>query len=300
MLEKVISEIEEKNKIYNKFLENENNKTILNKWLKSELSYTSNSIEGNTLTRKETILAIEENITSSSKPINDYLGAVNHAKAFEYVVETANNKEIQINKDIILNVHKIILNGIDNKNAGFYRDVRVRILGSQTVLPNPLKVPELMLEFNNWSIENNIAPILKSIEVHYKLVSIHPFVDGNGRTARLLMNLILIRNNYCPIIIRTIDRKKYLNNLEKYQNQNGKEQYDAFMLKCLNRSYNTILSLLSVEKQSDDNKLLTISQFAKLNNVPVSTLRYLLRTKKLKPVAFTNGGYMLFDKKQKI
>jgi Fic family protein len=300
MLEKIITEIEEKNKIYNKLLENENNKTTLNKWLKSELSYTSNSIEGNTLTRKETILVIEENLTLSSKPINDYIGAVNHAKAFEYVSKVANNKQIQINKDIILNMHKIILNGIDDKNAGLYRDVRARILGSQTILPNPLKVPELMLKFNDWLIENNAVPILKSIEAHYKFVSIHPFIDGNGRTARLLMNLILIRNNYCPIIIRTIDRKKYLSNLEKYQPQNGKEQYEIFMLKCLNRSYNTILSLLEIKKQTNDNKLLTISQFAKLNSVPVSTLRYMLRTKKLKPIAFTNGGYMLFDEKQKI
>lgn len=94
---------------------------------------------------------------------------------------------------MILEIHKIILSGIGNKNAGFYRSVRVRISDSRTILPNPIKVPNLMEDFYSRLLNSNEAPVIKAIEAHYRLVSIHPFTDENGRTARLLMNLIFLR-----------------------------------------------------------------------------------------------------------
>ena len=147
-MQEIMKKIEENKAILQNLLKNKDNQKTLDKWLKTELAYTSNAIEGNTLTRQETELAIEENLTSGSKPINDYLEAINHAKAFEFILR-ASKQHVKIDENFVLQIHKIILSGIDDSNAGFYRSVRVRISGSQTVLPNPIKVPDLMKEFGN-------------------------------------------------------------------------------------------------------------------------------------------------------
>lgn len=290
--------IEENKVILQNLLKNKDNQKVLDKWLTTELAYTSNAIEGNTLTRKETEMAIEEKITSGAKPINDYLEAINHAKAFEFIKTSAKNN-IKIDENYILQIHKIILSGIDDTNAGFYRSVRVRISGSQTILPNPLKVPDLMKDFSEWLAKKDDDMLMKAIEAHYRLVTIHPFVDGNGRTARLLLNSMLLENGYVPIIIRTIDRRRYLSALETYQTKENSEPYYKFMLSAMNRSLKMMIDLLDVNKQEPDKSLLTISKFAKLCNVPVSSLRYWMQIGKIRPVAFTSSGYALFEESQK-
>lgn len=297
-MDRIIQDIETRKNKLCKLLEINNNTELLNKWLKTELSYTSNAIEGNTLTRRETALIIEENLTAGSKNINEYLEAKNHAEAFDYIVELLKDDKLIINKDIVLNIHRIILKTIDDHNAGFYRSAMVRIPGSNTLLPNPIKVPKLMEEFNSWLLDCNFD-LLNIFETHYRLVSIHPFIDGNGRTARLLMNFLLMKNNYCSLIVRTIDRKRYLDSLEKYQTTGNSKEYNLFMLRCLNRSFRTIINLFDTDT-TNTNKLLTIAKFAKLHNLPVSTIRYWVQIGKIKPVSYTNSGYMLFDKEQKI
>ncbi|MDR1595505.1 MAG: Fic family protein [Puniceicoccales bacterium] len=207
-VDEILKKIEEKRRILADFLKNPSNKAELVKWLTTELTYTSNAIEGNTLTRRETALTIEENITSGSKPLVDYIEAKNHGEAFRFVVECAEKKE-RISENSILHIHRLILQGIDNANAGGYRSVRVRISGSRTVLPNPLKVTELMADFVAKLAQSVANTPIKAIEAHYSLVAIHPFTDGNGRTARLLMNLILLADGYAPLIIRPRDRKHY-------------------------------------------------------------------------------------------
>ncbi len=279
-------------------LKNTDNREVLHKWLKTELTYTSNAIEGNTLTRKETTLAVEENITSGSKSIRHYLEAINHAKAYDFIVEKAKNK-VKVDEAVILQIHKIILSGIDEMNAGFYRSVRVHISGSQTILPNPIKVPDLMKEFAEWLSYKQEDAIYQAIEAHYRLVSIHPFIDGNGRTARLLMNLLLLEAGYSPIIIRPIDRKRYLSALENRQANDNEEIYSNFMLNALNRSLKTVIDLLDTTKEDiNPNKLMTIAKFAKLVGVPTSTIRYWIDSKKIKPIAYTASGYMLFAPEQ--
>ena len=291
------NKIESNKVILQKLLKNKDNQNVLDKWLTTELAYTSNAIEGNTLTRKETEMAIEEKITSGAKPINDYLEAINHAKAFEFIKDSAKNN-ISIDENYILQIHKLILSGIDDSNAGFYRSVRVRISGSQTVLPNPLKVPELMGAFSDWLLKKDNDMLMKAIEAHYRLVTIHPFVDGNGRTARLLLNSILLENGYVPIIIRTIDRRRYLSALETYQTKENSEPYYNFMLSAMNRSLKMMIDLLDINKTEPNKTLLTISKFAKLCGVPVSSIRYWMNEGKIRPVTFTASGYALFDKDQ--
>ena len=235
-MQEIRSKIEANKTILQNLLKKKDNQKVLDRWLRTELAYTSNAIEGNTLTRKETELAIDEKVTSGAKPINDYLEALNHAKAFEFIQSSA-KAGVQIDENYILQIHKIILSGIDDTNAGFYRSVRVRISGSQTILPNPLKVPDLMKDFSDWLMQKEDDMLLKAFEAHYRLVSIHPFVDGNGRTARLLLNSMLLENGYAPIIIRPIDRKRYLSALETYQTKENNAPYYRFMLAALNRSF---------------------------------------------------------------
>ena len=297
-MSEIRTKIEENKLILQKLLKNKDNQKSLLQWLMTELAYTSNAIEGNTLTRKETALAIEEDITSGSKPIKHYQEAKNHAKAFEFIQDAAHNN-IQIDQDFVLQIHKHILSGIDDMNAGFYRSVKVRISGSQTILPNPIKVPDLMNQFGTWLTNKDDDLLLKAIEAHYRLVTIHPFVDGNGRTARLLLDAMLIEAGYQPIIIRKIDRKRYLTSLETYQTRENSEPYYNFMLNAMNRSLKTMIDLLDVNVKEADDKMLTIAKFAKYVDVPVSTVRYYMKQGKIRPVTFTPSGYALFEENQK-
>ena len=276
-------------------LQNPNNQKEMYKWLKTELAYTSNAIEGNTLTRKETELVIDDGITSTSKPIKDYIEAINHAKAFEKIIVFLKENK-NINENFMLDIHKIVLTGLDNDNAGFYRNCRVRISGSTVIMPNPLKVPDLMINFYNWLDKNMDNEPLTAILAHLKFVSIHPFVDGNGRCARLLMNTILLQFGFVPILIRPTDRKRYLSIIENYQLKGDEKPYTSFMLNLLNRTMKVLITMLDTDIDIEPNKLLTISKYAKLKNVPISTIRSWIKVGKIKPASYTDSGYMLFKK----
>lgn len=291
----VLDEIKINQKKLKILLENSNNRKEMYKWLKTELAYTSNAIEGNTLTRKETELVIDDGITSTSKPLKHYIEAVNHAKAFEQIINFL-NEDCNINENFMLNIHKRILTGLDDDNAGFYRNCRVRISGSTVIMPNPLKVPDLMVDFYNWLSNNMDEEPLTAILAHLKFVSIHPFVDGNGRCARLLMNTILLKFGFTPIVIRPTDRKKYLSVVENYQLKGDDKPYTVFMLNLLNRSLKFVIAMLDTNVNAEQDELLTISRYAKLKNVPISTIRYWVKIGKIEPVAYTDSGYMLFKK----
>ena len=150
-----------------------------------------------------------------------------------------------------------------------------------------------MADFDKWLKTAKLDALHKALEAHYRLVSIHPFVDGNGRTARLLMNCLLMGNDYAPIIIRPIDRKRYLAALEAAQTKGQHDKYLRFMLSALSRSFSMVIDLLDKD-QVDTQKLLTIAKFAALARLPVSTIRYWTIVGKLKPAAYTASGYMLF------
>ena len=266
----------------------------LHQWLETELAYTSNHIEGNTLTRRETALVIEEGITTGGKPLKDYLEAKNHADAFRYILDVLSKKK-SVTQDDILKIHAVVLKGIDDAFAGRYRNIRVRIKGSSVVLPNPMKVPDLMAEFERY-LQTQKDVITRAIMGHFKFVSIHPFVDGNGRMGRLLMNLILLQNGLWPIIIRPRDRKKYISSIEKGQLTQDTTTYEEFMYKALERSLDTYVEMF--HPKTEESKLLKIGQFAKAVGVPVSTVRYWLRVGKLVPASKSAGDFMLFSQEQ--
>lgn len=179
-----------------------------------EWTYNSNGIEGNTLTLRETQVVLE-GITVGGKSIKEHLEAINHEKAILYLNDLVreNNPITEWN---IRSIHKLVLKDIDNNNAGRYRRENVSIKGAIHIPPDYLKVPELMeklvLRYDRWK---SFHPIIQAALLHGELVKIHPFVDGNGRTSRLIMNLDLMNHGFNPVIIKKEDRLQYYEALDK-------------------------------------------------------------------------------------
>lgn len=271
----------------------------LDQWFRVELTYTSNAIEGNTLTRRETALVVEKGLTVGGKSLVEHLEATNHARALDFVKAQVARKPSEIAAREILMIHETILKGIDDANAGQFRSVPVRISGSTVVLPNPMKVPDLMEEFGVWlQSESKLHPIELAAEAHYRLVTIHPFVDGNGRTARLLMNMILMMQGYPPAIIRKRDRLAYISSLEQAQTGGSKEDYLKLIAKAVDRSLDIYLkALLGVEERQPfaREKLLKIGQLAKLIGKNNSTIRHWTKGGLLTVEETTDSGYQLYS-----
>lgn len=271
----------------------------LDDWFRVELTYTSNAIEGNTLTRRETALVVEKGLTVGGKSLKEHLEATNHAKALDWVKQLAARKTKTVSETEILDIHNLILKGIDDANAGHYRNVSVRISGSTVVLPNPVKVPDLMEEFGKWlNKPEKLHPVELAAEAHYRLVTIHPFVDGNGRTARLLMNLILMMHGYPPAIIRKRDRLAYIGSLEKAQLGGSKDDYLKIISKSVNRSLDIYLKAIKgedEEQQADDDQLLKIGELAKQSGETVATIRYWTKEGLLQIAETTASNYALYS-----
>ena len=179
-----------------------------------EWTYNSNAIEGNTLTMYETKVVLE-GITVGGKTMVEHLETINHRDAILFIEDLVSNME-PISEWNIRNIHSIILKEIDNKNAGIYRKENVVISGAKHIPPKYYEITDLMQElieeyYNNWE---GFHPVVRATLLHGEFVKIHPFVDGNGRTARLLLNFELMRYGYPPIIIKNEDRAKYYDVLD--------------------------------------------------------------------------------------
>lgn len=273
----------------------------LEEWFRIELTYTSNAIEGNTLTRQETAMVVDEGLTVQGKSLTEHQEAINHAKAFDFIQTLVSKKRQELTARDILDIHNIILNKIDDTNKGRYRNVAVRLRGSETVLPNALKVPELMEEFLIWlQSDNSDHPVKIAADAHFKLVSIHPFVDGNGRTARLLMNLLLMQKGYPPAIVRKEDRSTYINSLEKGQTKGDLTNYYDLMSEAIDRSLDIYLETvepqrISVSEPTSEQRFYTTDEVAKLLQVDPETVRRYVRQGDLRAVKL-GGKFFRIDK----
>ena len=273
----------------------------LEEWFRIELTYTSNAIEGNTLSRAETALVVEKGLTIGGKSITEHLEATNTATALDFIKEQIKRKPADLIEKDILKIHEIILDKIDKENAGIYRRVPVRISGSAVVLPNPRKVQTLMDEFLSWiTKENKMHAVQLAAEAHYRFVTIHPFVDGNGRTGRLLMNMILLMKGFPPAIIRKNDRLAYIKSLEKPQLVNGegdsKNDYFKLIAAAVDRSLNIYLKAIEGKTEEPENeKLLKIGELAKATNQTVATIRHWTKERLLQVVEVTESGYQMYD-----
>jgi Fic family protein len=209
-------------------------------------TYHSNAIEGNTLTLSETKLVLEEGLTIGGKSLREHLEAANNAKAFDFI-ETIIRKKNKISHITIQQIHEIVTAGI-LEEAGRYRTKNVRITGAIKTPPDWSKVVHLMDELIENIEKSNKHPIETAAFLHHRFVEIHPFIDGNGRVARLLTNLYLIALGYSPIVIKTEDRKKYYQYL-KAADAGNLDPFANFIAKAVDESFTMLLSILGKEEE---------------------------------------------------
>lgn len=208
-----------------------------------EWTYNSNGIEGNTLTLRETQIVLE-GITVGGKSIKEHLEAINHEKAILYLDDLVNDSN-PITEWNIKSIHQLVLKDIDEENAGKYRRENVTIKGAIHIPPDYLVVLELMeqliINYNSWK---EYHPIIRAALLHGELVKIHPFVDGNGRTSRLLMNLDLMKNGYVPVIIKKESRLKYYEALDKAHTTNDYTDFVKLVVQAEIDMLNKYLALI--------------------------------------------------------
>ena len=198
--------------------------------------YESNSIEGNSLSLRETELVLSRGVTVSGKPLKDHLEAVNLALAWDRVKALAQPGSSLTERDL-LDLHQILLTRIQDEANGSYRTYAVRVGGSNHVPPNAVKVPDLMTGLFT-DLSAIVEPVERAARLHHGIASIHPFTDGNGRTARLAMNFILLAAGYPPISIPTDLRQAYYNALEAADSGNF-TAWQNFLTTQLNQGLDT-------------------------------------------------------------
>src|SRR3989344_3322585 len=225
----------------------------LHEYLDVEWTYNSNAIEGNSMTLQETMLILKEGLTISVKSMREHLEVTNHKNAIDYLDELFDKVEPITQRDV-LRIHGLILEGINNHYAGKLRDLEVRISGSRHKCPGPDELPSLMSDFSQWLANNQerktMHPVRFAAQAHFKLVDIHPFIDGNGRTSRLLMNLILVKYGY-PIAIfecETEPRKNYYNALER-AHQGELEQFEILVAQYVTKAADIYISYIPKERR---------------------------------------------------
>lgn len=203
--------------------------------------YSSNALEGNTLTESETIIVLNEGITVSGKPLRHHLEAVGLSDAFNFLYQDSHQHIFTI--DDIKRFHWLFYIKIDPEQAGKYRDIKVYIRGSEYPLPLPNELPELMQAWIEKTKEqrNNLHPVEFAARAHKDFVFIHPFIDGNGRVARLIMNLVLLQAGYNIAIIPPILRAEYIRCLEKAHKDD--KDFILFIAKCIKETQRDYLRL---------------------------------------------------------
>jgi Fic family protein len=198
-----------------------------------ELTYTSNAIEGNTLSAVETTLVIEKGVTIGGKPLKDHIEALDHYDAIRYVRELA-RETTRLTESDVRNLHRLVMQRSRPDIAGQYADLPryVRTETGRHAFPSPAEIPSLMGDFAAWLGAEPDTPDT-AFTAHRRLVDIHPFNDGNGRVARLLMNLVLIRGGYPPVAVRPEDRLEYIRSLQQAQAGEGAAGFNGLLYRRL-------------------------------------------------------------------
>jgi Fic family protein len=218
----------------------------------TEYTYHSNKIEGNTLTLGETDLVINKGMTIAGKSLREHSEAINHLEAIDFIRDLVGRRE-DLTPHNLCQIHALIMHGIDRENAGRYRGVPVTITGSRHEPPQPYLVAKRMEELFTFYETNKdtMHPVQLAAETHEKLVTVHPFIDGNGRTSRLVMNLLLLRGGY-PITINSGEaeqRLAYYRALEAAQisNDGDNREFQGFVGETVRRWLLRYLDLVSVD-----------------------------------------------------
>lgn len=222
----------------------------LDQYYKIGTTYSSNALEGNSLTLTETKVLLEDGITVGGKPIKDFYETTGHAKAYDFMLLAARSDNLVFTEDIIKKLHHLFYSGVDEELAGRYRDHQVFITGTEYIPPMAEKVMELMkgFIFDLNEKKDKLHPVLFAAFAHRRLVDIHPFSDGNGRTARLLMNLIFVNKGYCIVSIPPILRNEYISALIAVQREDNSTDLP----------FNTLIAECELEAQRDYSRMFGI------------------------------------------
>ncbi|MDA3780676.1 MAG: Fic family protein, partial [Bacteroidales bacterium] len=243
------------------------NKTLLDKIRENfqvEMTYNSNAIEGNTLTKKETFWIISEGLTIKGKSLKEHLEVKNHKEALDFLYELNDvSKKNTISEHLIKQIHSLVVKEADSDIAGVYRNGDVFISGSDHTPPSGFKVSGEMEKLIKWinKEKDNYHVIELSAMLHHKLVAIHPFWDGNGRTARIIMNILIMHLGYPMTIILRNDRQRYYRVLSEADKGNYKNLCE-FLAQSVTRSLNVYLKTLKPSKKEED-KLLSLAKLSK-------------------------------------
>jgi Fic family protein len=247
-----------------------------------EMTYNSNAIEGNTLTLKETFFVVNEGITIKGKSLKDHLEAKDHYEALQYLYELIENeKRHTFSEMLVRNFQKLVVKETDPEWAGKYRTSNVIIAGADHTPPDASEVPMLMNEMMEWVGNNRkkLHPVELSAMLHHKIVHIHPFFDGNGRTARLAMNILLLQEGYPLVVILKNDRKKYYEGLDK-ADKGEFAPFVSFVARAVERSLNIYLKTLLPAKDHGE-KFLSLSEISKQTPYSEKYLNLLARYGKI-------------------
>ena len=257
-----------------------------------EWTYNSNSIEGNTLSLNETRLILQEGITIKGKSLREHFEAYNHEKAIDYLHGLVSPNYTLRSIDI-LSLHGLILRSIEDDFAGRLRDGGVRIVGANFTPPNAAKVGNLIDELIGFVNENPLGlnDVVLATVFHHRLVWVHPFFDGNGRTVRLAMNLLLLKTGFPPAIILKNDRKKYYDALNQ-ANKGSYQKLCLMMIQALERSLNIYLNAMP---GNDDYEL--ISNIVEEDEMPYGQEYISLLARRGKIDAYKEGRNWLTTKK---
>lgn len=195
---------------------------MLKEYFRIGLTYSSNALEGNTLTETETKVILEDGLTIGGKTVKEHFEVVGHSQAYDFMWSKAQSE--QFSEDDIRRLHHLFYYRIDEANAGNYRKVPVFISGTDFEFPKPSELSSLMDKFIHEipELKKQYHPVHFAAIAHIRFVNIHPFIDGNGRTARLLMNLVLLQNGYPITIIPPIMRSAYISALQQTNKGNEK------------------------------------------------------------------------------
>jgi Fic family protein len=209
------------------------------------LTWSSNALEGNTLTESETKVLLEDGLTIGGKPVKDAFETIGHAEAYDFMFSIINNKNIT--EKNIKTMHRYFYRSIEEEYAGIYRDIEVIVTGSRYPVCKPEKINEEMAKFILWVNESNnkLHPIKFAAQIHKKIVFIHPFKDGNGRISRLIMNLALIQKGYLLAVIPPVLRHEYISLLERAHKDD--QPFENFICERVIESQKEISRLLHIE-----------------------------------------------------
>lgn len=247
-----------------------------------DMTYNSNAIEGNSLTLKETFLVVNEGLTIKGKPLKDHLEAKSHTEALEYLYAVVDKgSRNTLSERLIRELNQIVMRDIDKEWAGKYRNSNVIIGGADHAPPEAVEVPRLMQELVDWMRQNRkvLHPVELAAVLHHRLVHIHPFFDGNGRTSRLMMNVVLMQAGFPLVVVLKNDQKKYYRTLFEADKGNY-VPFVQFIAQAVQRTLDIYLKVLTPALK-DKEHFISLAELAKSSTFSDKYLNLLARNGKL-------------------